>query len=110
MLARIYYRAVATDAVGVKQLVVLTLPSRPICVPKGRHIVKGESSGKSVQGERRLPFKANDATYEVGHVRADWLGLELYETRQFIVLVELSSVGRNESPKTKKFFIGNSVL
>ena len=51
---------------------------------------------------RRQPYKASDVTNEVGHGRAEWLGLELYENRQFIALVELSSVGRSDNPKTKE--------
>ena len=80
MLARIYYRAVATDAVGVKQLVVLTLPSRPICVPKGRQYRKDKRREtrderffrRKKQGvtpyrkdERRQPFKARDILFSM---------------------------------------------
>ncbi len=76
------------------------------CVKQVRAIREQKASGfirrkNSLRptDERRQPYKASDATNEVGHGRAEWLGLELsdnpktkeksprffYETRDFLM-------------------------
>ena len=49
-----------------------------------REFVTAAEEGIAALDERRQPYKASDATNEVGHNRAEWLGLE-----------------RSDSPKTK---------
>ncbi len=49
-----------------------------------REFVRAAEEGIAALDERRQPYKASDATNEVGHNRAEWLGLE-----------------RSDSPKTR---------
>ena len=49
-----------------------------------REFVRAAEEGIAALDERRQPYKASDATNEIGHNRAEWLGLE-----------------RSDSPKTR---------